>query len=74
MQTASYTYNVRVVREASADPIAGQVYDYAEQSFIIGAESPQLAHRLANRLCTLTFRGQIRRTFINGEEHFDESY
>lgn len=74
MQAVPQTYIVRVVREAGPNPISGKFYEYAEQTFNVKANSPQDAYKLANRICTLHFCGQLRRTFINGMEHFDERY
>jgi len=74
MNAVPQIYAVRVVREAAPDPITGKFYEYAEQTFDVEADSPQGAYKVANWVCTLHFSGQLRRTFINGAEHFDERY
>jgi hypothetical protein len=74
MNAVLQIYTVQVVREASPDPLTGKLYEYAEQTFDVEADRPQGAYKLANRICTLHFCGQLRRTFIDGAEHFDERY
>jgi hypothetical protein len=68
------TYNVKIIREAGGNPFTGQVVGYAEQSFEIDAIDIKAAYSLSYLVCTLKFSGQIRRTFINGEEYFNERY
>ncbi|GAA4416294.1 hypothetical protein GCM10023187_47600 [Nibrella viscosa] len=66
------TYSVVVIREPGPDPLTGEVIGYADEQLTIDATSRQAAYELAQVFATLTFRGQQRRTFIDGKEHFDE--
>jgi hypothetical protein len=68
------TYHVKVVREAGPNPITGECWPYEEQEMNIDAISRQAAFVISELMHTLTFRGQLRRTFIDGEEYFDERY
>ncbi|GAA4448735.1 hypothetical protein GCM10023189_07030 [Nibrella saemangeumensis] len=68
------TYKIIIVREAGPDPVTGEVLGYAEEHITVDATSRQAAYELAQMLDTLKFRGQVRRTIIDGEEHFDERY
>lgn len=67
-------FKVKVVREPGANPVTGQFVEYSEQELEIEADTLQAAHKLADYLCTLSFSGQVRRTFINGKEHLDERF
>lgn len=68
------TYKVKIIREPSNDPITGLFYEYAEQEFEIKAPNLFAAYVKSQRIDTIVFRGQLRRTFINGAEYFDERY
>lgn len=74
MEPIIKTYSVKVVREPSKDPLTGQIVEYDEQTFEIDAASAKAAYSLSQFVCTLRFSGQLRRTFINGQEYFDERY
>ncbi len=65
---------MKVVRKPGNEPITGVFYDYAEQEFEVDATSVQAALTMSHIVCTLPLRGQFVRTFINGEECFDERY
>lgn len=67
-------YQVKVVREKGPNPVTGQMVEYAEEELDVEADTPQAAHLTADQICTLPFFGQIRRTFINGIEHFNEGF
>lgn len=72
MEPIVKAYNVKVVREPGANPLTGQLIGYDEQTFEVDATSVQAAYSLSHLVCTLRFSGQLRRTFIDGEEYFDE--
>lgn len=74
MQPVIQTYKVKLVREGGNEPISGLFYSYAEQEFEVDATSRSNAYKLSHLLCEIQFRGQTRRTFINGEEYFNERY
>lgn len=69
MEKILKTFYVKVVREYGRSPVTGQVFDYAEEDFVVEATSPLSAHRIAQLLSTLEFRGQEMKVFINGVEH-----
>ena len=66
------TYAVKVIRESGNDPLTGEITAPAEQELEIDATSTQAAHRIAQMMTTLKFRGQMMRVFIDGTEHLDE--
>lgn len=68
------TYRVKIVREAGSGPVSGQFYNYAEQEMDIDATTPKNAYQVSLLACEIPFRGQIRRTFIDGEEYFNEEF
>ncbi|GAB3688526.1 hypothetical protein GCM10027592_03570 [Spirosoma flavus] len=74
MESIIKTYKVRVVREPGENPLTGEFSAFDEQSFDVEATNVQTAYSLSQLVCTLHFRGQLRRTFINGEEYFDKHY
>ncbi len=74
MEPIIKTYSVKVVREPGNEPITSIFYEYAEQEFEVEATSFQSAFQLSQLLCNIKFRGQVRRTFIDGREYFDERY
>ncbi|MFD2574632.1 hypothetical protein ACFSUS_28630 [Spirosoma soli] len=74
MEPIVKTYSVKVVREPGENPLTGQPMEYDEQSFEVDATSVKAAYFLSHLVCTLRFSGQLRRTFINGQEYFDERY
>ncbi|GAB3710155.1 hypothetical protein GCM10027592_46890 [Spirosoma flavus] len=74
MESIINTYQVKVVREPGYDPSASVFYDYAEQEFEVEATSILAAYLKSEKESTLPFRGQLRKTFINGKEYFDERY
>lgn len=67
-------FKVRVVREEGPSPVTGEVYPYEEEELKIEATSPQMAFEISMMISKIKFRGQLRRTFINGEEYFDERH
>ncbi len=74
MEPIIKTYTVKVLREAGNDPITGEFVEYGEQSFNVDATNSKAAFSLSYFVCTLRFLGQLRRTFINGKEYFDERF
>ncbi|GAB3900015.1 hypothetical protein [Spirosoma agri] len=68
------TYKVTVIREAGPDAIGGGWHEYAEEHLRIHALTEQEAHQMADFICCLSFRGQIRRTIVGQVEHFNERY
>lgn len=74
MEQIIKTYNIKVVRESSENPFTRQVVEYEEQSFEVDATSPKAAYSLSHFICTLQFSGQLRRTFIDGQEYFDDRF
>lgn len=74
MDAINKTYRIKVVREPGNDPITGTFYERAEQEFDVEAPTPLAAFIRSQIKDTIIFRGQLRRTFINGEEYFDERY
>lgn len=74
MEPIIKTYSVKVVRNPGENPLTGQFVEYDEQSFDIDATSVRAAYSLSYLVCTLQFSGQLRRTFINGNEYFNERY
>ena len=74
MEEIPKTYYIKVVRESGENPLTGQYMNYGEQSFEVDAISIKAAYSLSHLICTLPFKGQLRRTFIDGEEYFDERY
>ncbi|GAB2546668.1 hypothetical protein [Spirosoma aerophilum] len=68
------TYLIKVVREAGKEPLSGAFYEYTEQEFEVDASSMKSAYQLSYLVCDIPFRGQIRRTLINGEEYFNEEF
>lgn len=66
------TYFVKVIREPGPEPITGNFYGRAEEDLEIEAPTITAAYRKSQILSTLCFRGQLRRTYINGTEYFDE--
>ena len=65
------SFRVKVVREPGNDPITGFFYDLEEQEFEIEALNKLEAYNKSLQTDTISFRGQLRRTFIDGEEYFD---
>ena len=74
MEPIIKTYSVKVIREPGDNPLTGQFVGYDEQSFEVDANSIRAAYSLSHLVCTIKFSGQIRRTYINGEEYFDERF
>lgn len=74
MEPMVKTYCVKVVREAGIEPISGQFYGYSEQEINIEATSPKNAYQVSHLVCDIPFRGQVRRTFIDGAEYLDERF
>ncbi|GAB3550957.1 hypothetical protein [Spirosoma fluminis] len=74
MEPIVKTYTIKVIRVAGHEPNTGKYFEYAEQEFAVDAASQRSAYELSHLVCEIPFRGQIRRTFINGEEYFDEKY
>lgn len=74
MEPIIKTYSVKVIREAGENPLTGQYISYDEQAFNLEATSIRSAYSLSRSVCTLQFTGQLRRTFVNGEEYFDERF
>lgn len=72
LQPTMKRYSVVVVKESGVNPLTQEVTKRAEQGFQLYADSKQKAHLEAHRLCTLRFDVVTSRTFIDGEEHFDE--
>lgn len=60
------TYQVKIVREPGDEPITGQFYEYAEEELEDDATSKLNAFKISQLVCSIPFRGQIRRTFIDG--------
>ncbi len=67
------TFNIKVVREAGTGPL-GDYLEAASEEFQVEAKNEQEAYKQSMLLCSLKFRGQLRRTFINGVEHFDARF
>jgi hypothetical protein len=68
-------YVIKVVREAGHSPITGEYYENAEKSVEVWAKNKQDAYMKSQSIVVeIQFYGLKRRTFINGEEHFDERY
>lgn len=67
-------YFVKVIRELGTDPVTGEFVDRAEQNFEITAISTQEAYRKSHFLTSIQFKGQLRRTFINGSEYFNNRF
>ncbi len=74
MEPIVKTYLVKVVREPGNEPISGMFYDCDEQEFEVDTTSLLSAYQLSHLVCDIPFRGQMRRTFIDGEEYFDKRY
>ncbi len=74
MEYPSKAYNVKIVREPGKDPLTGIYYEKEEQSFIIEAPNLLAAYLKSQKADTIVFRGQLRRTYIDGKEYFDERY
>jgi hypothetical protein len=74
MEPIIKTYSVKVVREPGENPLTGEFVEYDEQSFDLDATSVRAAYSLSHLVCTLRFSGQLRRTFVDGHEYFDERY
>lgn len=74
MEPIVKTYLIKVVREPGNEPINGVFYDHVEQEFEVNATSLLSAYKVSHLICDIPFRGQMRRTFIDGEEYFDEGY
>lgn len=70
----STEFEVLVIREAGADPLTGTYLEEARETLKITASDRQEALKKSLFLSKLSFRGQMRRTFIDGQEHFDERY
>lgn len=68
------SYKVLVVRESGKDPITGVYYEETEELLDIDATSPQSALSVSYILCTIPFRGQARRTYIDGKEYFSDKF
>lgn len=68
------TYKVKVIRESGADPLTGEIYERLEEDITIDATSPETAVSTAHVLTTISFRGQLMRVFVDGEEFFDERF
>lgn len=66
------SYKVLVIREGGDDPITGEYYEETEEFLEIDATSPQSALSISYALCTIPFRGQVRRTYIDGQECFSD--
>jgi hypothetical protein len=67
-------FQVTVIREAGPDAIGNDALDYAEDHLRIQALTEQEAHLMADFICCLPFNGQVRRTYIQHIEHFDERH
>lgn len=63
-----------MVREPGADPITGSFYERAEQSFDVEAPTQFAAYVKSQLANSIVFRGQLRRTFIDDEEYFNDHY
>lgn len=74
MEPLIKVFLVKVVREPGHDPVTGIFYNYAEQDLIIEATNKKSALIISQLISTLTFKGQLRRTFIDGEEYFSEQF
>jgi len=68
------TYRVTIKREAGKDPLTGTFLDESMEELVINALSEGEAVRKSFTLSKLKFAGQIRRTFVNGEEYFDPRF
>lgn len=66
--------HVVVIREAGINPFTGEWSDQAEGILTIHVRSEQEAWHITNFISALPFSGQLRRTIINGIEHFDARY
>ena len=69
-----HTFNVMVIREAGPDPMTSEFLSGDQEDLSIEAVNVEEAFRRSQVMSTLKFRGQIRRTFIDGEEYFDSRY
>ena len=64
-------FDVTVVREAGSDPMTGKYLERGQEEMQIEAANENEAYSISQRKSSLPFFGQIRRTFIDGEEYFD---
>lgn len=72
MEQTIKTYDVKVVRNTGVSLLTGQILEHAEEEIVVDAFNPQEAHRMAQLMTTLQFRGQVMRIYIDGQEHLDE--
>lgn len=63
------TYNVLVIREEGLEPMSGVLLSKATEQLQIEAVSTNDAYKQSLTRSTITFRGQTRRTIIDGTEY-----
>jgi hypothetical protein len=68
------TYLIKVVREASNDPITGIFLKGEEETLTISATSEHEAYKQSLKKSNILFKGQMRKTFINGNEYFNPRF
>jgi hypothetical protein len=68
------TYTITVIRVAGKCPSTGQFMDEASETLSIDADNEDQAFRLSQVKSKLSFRGQDRRTLVNGVEYFDPKH
>jgi hypothetical protein len=68
------TYRVTIVRESGLEPLSGEYLQRLEETFDVQASTKEEVFRKSQFITSLKFRGQLRRTFIDGKEYFSEAY
>lgn len=67
-------FKVKIIRESGQDHLTGEFYPFIEESFIVSEENIRAAYIKSQKQYTMKVRGQLFRTFINGEEYFNPDY
>lgn len=70
--TKETEFEVTVIREAGLDPMTGTYLGQARETLKIYATNRQEVYKKSLFLTKIPFRGQLRRTLIDGQEHLDE--
>jgi hypothetical protein len=65
---------IKIVREPGPSGVGSEWMPYGEEYITVKAENEDKAFRLSHMHSKLPFRGQLRRTFINGIEYSDPRY
>lgn len=67
-------YYIKIIRESGKDPLTNENYCEESQELEIIADNVEEAIKESYKYCTIVFRGQIRRTLVNGEDFYNEKF